>query len=202
MPDNKYCYPNSNILRNKLQIQDKDKLLQAEIHMTGNRMIELQNNPVSGKFDFQHLCDIHKRIFQDLYDWAGETRTVNIGKNNLFCLVQHIPSYAASIFNNYYKDCMGAKNDRQNFVHVLAEHYADLNALHPFREGNGRSQREFTRELCLKCGYMFDLSTTNHQEMLDASIESFNTGNNKKLENIFQKAIAPIEDYESLPMKN
>ena len=58
MPDNKYCYPNSNILRNKLQIQDKDKLLQAEIHMTGNRMIELQNNSVSGKFDFQHLCDI------------------------------------------------------------------------------------------------------------------------------------------------
>lgn len=198
MPDNIYCYPNSEILRNKLQIKNKTELLNAEIELTGNRLIELQKKPVNGKFDFQHLCKIHKHIFQDLFEWAGKPRTVDIGKGNLFCLVQHIPSYAASIFGNYYTDCMNAQNDKEQFVHILTEHYADLNALHPFREGNGRSQREFARELCLKCGYIFDLSKTNHQEMLEASIMSFNTGSNQKLENIFQKAITPIEDYKNL----
>lgn len=92
---------------------------------------------------------------------------------------------------------MNAKNNKKQFVHILTEHYADLNALHPFREGNGRSQREFARELCLECGYIFDLSKTNHQEMLNASTKSFNTGNNQKLEDIFQKSITPIEDYEN-----
>lgn len=118
---------------------------------------------------------------------------MNIGKGNLFCLVQHIPNYAESIFSAYCADCMNARNNKEQFVHILTEHYADLNALHPFREGNGRSQREFTRELCLKCDYGFDLSKTNHQEMLEASIASFNTGNSRKLEEIFQKAIKPIE---------
>lgn len=125
------------------------------------------------------------------------TKNCQYSKGNLFCLVQHIPNYAASIFDNYYKDCMNAKNNKKQFVHILTEHYADLNALHPFREGNGRSQREFARELCLECGYIFDLSKTNHQEMLNASTESFNTGNNQKLEDIFQKSITPIEDYEN-----
>lgn len=198
MSDNIYCYQNSEILKNKLQIKDKQELLSAEIELTSNRLYELQKKPINEKFDFQHLCKIHEHIFQDLFEWAGKTRTVNIGKGNLFCLVQHIPNYATSIFNNYYTDCINAKNNKEQFVHILTEHYADLNALHPFREGNGRTQREFTRELCLTCGYTFDLNKTNHQEMLEASIESFNTGNNRQLENIFQKAITPIEDYQKL----
>lgn len=198
MPDNIYCYPNSEILKNKLQIKNKQELLNAEIELTSNRLLELQQKPINGKFDLPHLCKIHKHIFQDLFEWAGNIRTVNIGKGNLFCLVQHIPNYAASIFSNYYTNCMNDKNNKEKFVHTLTEHYADLNALHPFREGNGRTQREFARELCLKCGYIFDLSKTNHQEMLEASIESFDTGNNSKLENIFQKAITPMEDYQKL----
>lgn len=198
MPDNIYCYPNSEILKNKLQIKNKQELLNAKIELTSNRLLELQQKPINGTFDLQHLCKIHKHIFQDLFEWAGNIRTVNIGKGNLFCLVQHIPNYAASIFSNYYTNCINAKNNKEKFIHTLTEHYADLNALHPFREGNGRTQREFARELCLKCGYIFDLSKTNHQEMLEASIESFDTGNNSKLENIFQKAITPMEDYKKL----
>ena len=62
-----------------------------------------------------------------------------------------------------------------------------MNALHPFREGNGRAQREFARELCLICGYDFDLSCSTHKEMLEASIYSFNTGDSSKLRVIFKK---------------
>lgn len=190
--DNKYCYQGTSILKNKLNIHDKDRLLMAETRLAAIRLCQLYEKPVQGAFDFNHLCRIHHHIFQDLYDWAGETRTVNIAKTSMFCLVRFIQGYAADIFPAYYNDCMRVKDDIEGFIHVLAGHYADLNALHPFREGNGRSQREFARELCLKCGYRFDLRHTNHNEMLAASIESLDKGSNDGLEAIFRKCIVPL----------
>ena len=193
MADAKYCYPDSNVLRNKLGITDADALLEAEIECASARLLGLQMRPVEGGFDFRHLCEIHRRIFQDLFEWAGQPRTVNIGKGNLFCLVEHIQPFAAEIFAKFYGECFAARSDRERFVRALAKHYGDLNALHPFREGNGRAQREFARELCLKCGYVFDLTHTNHQEMLAASIRSFNI-DNAELERIFDRAVNPLAE--------
>lgn len=196
MPDTKYCYSNTSTLKNRLGITDPKKLLQKEISITSVRMLELQDAPIRGKFDFEHLKRIHRHIFQDLFDWAGKTRTVNIGKGNLFCLVQNIDAYADSVFPGMLDTCMKHRHDREKFIRTLAGYYADVNALHPFREGNGRAQREFTRELCLACGYEFDLTHTGHEEMLRASILSFNTGDNTGLEAIFQTAIQPIGTRE------
>lgn len=190
--DNTYCYPNTSILKNKLDIHDNAILLQAETRLAAIRLYQLQEKPIRGNFDYNHLCSIHRHIFQDLYDWAGNPRTVNIAKANLFCLVQFMPDYAQSIFPAYYNSCMRVKDSLEEFIHVFTNHYADLNALHPFREGNGRSQREFARELCLQCGYAFDLRHTNHMEMLSASIESLDKGSNTDLETIFRKCITPL----------
>ena len=190
MADTVYCYPNSNVLRNRLNITDQDELLKMEADITGERLAELQISPVDGSFDFKHLCAIHKRIFQDLFTWAGKPRTVDIGKGNLFCRVQHIASFAQDIFSTYYRDCASVQDNRVEFIHRLTSHYADLNALHPFREGNGRAQREFARELCCRCGYLFDLTHTDHEEMLHASIRSF-TADNAELEQIFRRAVRP-----------
>ena len=118
---------------------------------------------------------------------------MNIAKTNMFCLVQHIQTYARSVFPSYYTDCMRVKDNPERFIHVFTEHYADLNALHPFREGNGRSQREFARELCLKCGYILDLTHTDHEEMLTGSIMSFDKGDNTGLEAVFRKCIRPLD---------
>lgn len=190
--DKVYCYPDTSILINRLDIHDKDKLLTTETSLVAIRLYQLYQNPIRGSFDYDHLCRIHQHIFQDLYIWAGKTRMVNIAKTSLFCLVQFIPSYAESIFPAYLNDCMRAKDNSEKFIHVFTEHYADLNALHPYREGNGRSQREYCRELCLKCGYSFDLRHTNHEEMLFASIESLDKGSNAGLEAIFRKCITPL----------
>lgn len=190
--DNTYCYPDTSILKNMLDIHDKSLLLQAETRIAAIRLYQLQEKPIHGNFDYDHLCSIHRHIFQDLYGWAGKPRTVNIAKKNMFCLVQFMPGYAQSIFPAYYNDCMRTKDNPDKFIHVFTEHYADLNALHPFREGNGRSQREFARELCLKCGYAFDMTHTDHDEILSASIESLDKGNNTKLESIFQKCVKPL----------
>lgn len=194
MSDRIYCYPNSNVLKNQCNITDKQELLEIETHITYLRLIELQKTPIKGNFDFDHLKKIHKYIFQDLYTWAGKTRTVNIGKGNLFCLTQFIDSYAASIFETFVQDCIDVKTDHDAFVRTLTKHYADMNALHPFREGNGRTQREFTRELCMHCDYIFDLTKTNHKQMLQASIASFDSNDRSMLEKIFMESVTPIHE--------
>lgn len=192
--DKTYCYPDTDTLINRLDIHSSSRLVEAEIRIVSIRLYQLQVQPVSGSFDFEHLCRIHRFIFQDLYSWAGELRTVNIAKKSLFCLTQHMTGYAQTIFPAYYHDCMQAKDKPDEFIHVLAEHYADLNALHPFREGNGRSKREYCRELCLKCGYIFDLTHTCRDEMIQASIDSLDKGDNTGLEAIFHKCIIPLHN--------
>ena len=195
MPDDKYCYPDTDILRNKLNIRNAGDLFQAEKELTFIRLQELQDNPIMGKFDFKHLLKIHEYIFQDIYEWAGQIRTVEIGKGNLFCTTPCILSYGESVFKKFYYQCERYKHNKQDFVNALSDNYADLNALHPFREGNGRTQREFARVLCLKCGYIFDLSCTTHKEMLNASQISFDKGDNTLLYNIFLQAVIPESEY-------
>lgn len=193
MSDNKYCYPDSDVLKNKFNIFNKEELLKAEENFTFLRLKEIQDKPLIGKFDFAHLKAIHKYIFQDIYDWAGEERTVEIGKGNLFCTVACIQSYAESVFNKYFSQCYAAKDNFEEFIKALAENYGDLNALHPFREGNGRTQREFARLICLTCGYDFDLSVTTHAKMLQASRLSFDERDDSLFVEIFSKAVTPYD---------
>lgn len=195
MADKKYCYPNTDILVNKLNIINKENLFQAEKELTFIRLQELQEKPIIGNFDFSHLLRIHEYIFQDIYEWAGQIRTVEIGKGNLFCTTACIQSYGESVFNKYYAQCKDNERNRQDFIKALSDNYADLNALHPFREGNGRAQREFARTLCLDCGYIFDLSCTTHEEMLKASQIAFDKGDNTFLHTIFSKAVLPKSEY-------
>ena len=98
MPDNRYCYKDSDVLINKLNIKNKKELFYAEKELTFIRLQELQDHPIKGSFDFEHLKRIHRYIFQDIYEWAGKVRTVEIGKGNLFCTTACIDSY------EYYAD--------------------------------------------------------------------------------------------------
>ena len=193
MRDIKYCYPNTNVLRNKLGIRDNAELLEAEKRLVALRLAELQKKPIRGKYDFGHLKAIHRHPFQDIYDWAGQERTVDIGKGNIFCLVSNLQSYGETVFAKYFSQCFAAKDDMNQFVKVFAENYGDLNALHPFREGNGRAQREFARTLCIKCGYDFNIICSTHREMIAASRLSFDKCDNSLLEKVFSRAVVPLD---------
>lgn len=199
--EDKYCYPDSEVLVNKLELHDENELFNAEVKLTSLRLLELQKKPVTGSFDFDHLKKIHAYIFQDLYDWAGEERTVNMGKGNMFCNVAYISSFAQDVFGNYFSDCYAARGSKSAFVKALAENYGDLNALHPFREGNGRAQREFSRLVCQECGYDFDLSEATHEQMLNASKLSFDLADNSGFEQIFSKAVSPLNTKVLVPEK-
>ncbi len=193
-----YKYPGEDVLINDFDCHDSEELAVLEALSTGGNLAYLQMHPIKGRFDFKHLKEIHRFIFQDVYEWAGKTRDIDIGKGNLFCRAMFIEEYATSIFTDFYASCYYARKDKKKFVDVLAKYYGDMNALHPFREGNGRSQREFTRELCFKCGYIFDLTQTRRDEMLEASILSFDSGDNSGLAHIFERCCIPKGEYKEL----
>ena len=190
--DTKYCYPDSDVLINKLNIRDSDKLSNVERELIAHRQKDLLVHPISGQFDLKHLQAIHKHLFQDLYSWAGEIRTVDIAKSNLFCLTQFIQSYADEIFGKLQFENYLIGLEKDEFVKRCAYYFCEINALHPFREGNGRSQREFIRELALNAGWIIDWYKINPEAMLEASIASFE-GNTQTMEKIFSSAIKRVK---------
>ena len=191
MADRIYCYPNSDVLKNKIGIQDMEKLQRLERRLTMLRILELVDKPIQGKFDLQHLCLIHRYIFQDVYDWAGEIRKVDIEKGSTFCNVKFIESQAAEIFKSLKSEDYLQGLNEENTASRLAYYFSEINALHPFREGNGRSQREFIRTLALHIGYVINFAKVSKEEMLKASKDSF-LCDYGKMEQLFKKCINQI----------
>lgn len=173
MADRVYCYPNSDVLINKLSIREQEKLYTFERKLTMLRLLELIDQPIKGNFDFDHLKEIHRYIFQDIYEWAGEVRKVDIAKGNMFCNVKFIDLQATEIFERLKKERYLEGLSEKEFIKKLAYTFSEINALHPFREGNGRSQREFIRSLAIKNGYIILFANITEEEMLKASQESF-----------------------------
>lgn len=188
MSDRIYCYPNSDVLINKLNIHDTDKLLEVERKLTMLRLMDLLEKPISGKFDLEHLRNIHKYIFQDIYPWAGKIRTVDIAKSNMFCKVQFIEMQAKEIFGKLQKDDYLKQLSKEKFAKRAAYYFSEINALHPFREGNGRTQRELIRQLACESGYILHFAAITETEMMEASIDSF-VCDYKKMEALFTKII-------------
>lgn len=153
MPEDPYSDPVTGVLYNKLGLDTAAGLEAAEREITHAALILLDESPVSASYDLPQLQEIHKRIFGDIYEWAGQIRTVAIAKGAMFCLPQHIDSSAAVIFGELRdEDCLrGLRRDA--FVGRLAHYLGEVNALHPFREGNGRAQRAFFGQLARDAGF-------------------------------------------------
>lgn len=188
MADEVYCYPGTDIMKNIQNVRSPKQLLELEKRLTMLRILELLDTPVDGAFDFKHLQAIHRYIFQDVYQWAGEIRKVNIAKGNMFCNVMFIESQAKEIFGKLKKEKYLQGLSEDIFSRRLAYYFSEINALHPFREGNGRSQREFIRCLAFHNGYVVHFSRVSREEILQASIESF-LCDYGRMEQLFQKCL-------------
>lgn len=169
----RYCYEGTNVLINKFDIRDSEKLKKLEADITQHNLMRLEKNPVMGNFDLKHIQKIHFEIFKDLYDFAGKIREERIYKGNTeFCLPQYINTYSQDIFKDLKKENYLKDLNKSAFAEKAAHYMAEINILHPFREGNGRTQREFVRSLALNAGYKLDWSMVNKDTLLDASIKS------------------------------
>lgn len=125
--DEQYCYPHSNVLKNKLDITDSDKLVNAERELTSLKLAAAKLNYIKGRFDFDHLRRIHRYLFGDIYTWAGKIRTVDIAKGNQFCLCYNIESYANIIFQKLKQE--NFLIDSNNAPIRLAYYLSEINAL-------------------------------------------------------------------------
>jgi cell filamentation protein len=172
-----YTYPGTDVLRNLLDIRDPEQLAAFEANATAARLIELDAAPLAGEFDVKHLKAIHQHIFQDVYRWAGEFRSVNISKGS------HAFGVAAFVEPALHEVLRKLPGERyleglapQTFSTRAGYYIGEINAIHPFRDGNGRAQREFIRELAAQAGFVIDWSRVSRIQMMAASLASFRTG--------------------------
>jgi cell filamentation protein len=166
-----YCYPSTTVLINKLGLKDQEQLDAFEAEITAQRASE----PLpSGRLSYPQYCAIHRHLFQDVYPWAGKLRTVRISKDgNAFCYPEHINREMRRLFAGLSEQKHFGGLDAAVFAESAAHFLAELNAIHPFREGNGRTQLSFLTVLAERAGHPLHLERLDPKAMLGATIASF-----------------------------
>ena len=167
------CYEGTTVLINKLNIRDEEQLKKNEALLYGVKSSELMTQPLKPGFSFEDYKQIHKYLFDMLYEWAGEIRTISISKSaTRFIAPEHIEENGIKIFErlrslNYFRGL-----PRDEFVSQIADLYHTINMLHPFREGNGRTQRVFFFQLIRNAGYEIDYSDFNSDLLMIGTIQA------------------------------
>lgn len=187
-----YVYPGTTVLRNKADLQDQAALDAFEADATAVRMLELLEQPIEGRFDFAHLCAIHHHLFRDVYAWAGQIRTVDISRDtSRFANASRIEAYLGGVLAKLpAENCLrGLQPDP--FLARLAHYMGEINATHPFRDGNGRTQRMFCALLAEQAGYFIDFESVDQDQMYRVMIDSFN-GNDQPLQALLFELTAII----------
>ena len=168
-----YCYPDSDVLKNKLGIRDKEKLKQIEEEFTSVRQLALLQQPLNGRFTKTHLLRIHHYLFQDIYPFAGRIRREQISKGDtLFYPPNLIDRELNRVFSSIHEKGYLQETDKQTQLQVLSYIMAELNIIHPFREGNGRSIRELIRCMALEYGIQLNWGNVSRDMLLDAAVSS------------------------------
>ena len=166
-----YCYKGGFVLKNKAGLRDADALEAFELEMTALRAEE----PLpDGRFSPTHYRAVHRHLFQDVYRWAGRYRTVRTSKSgNPFCFPEHISEQMNALFRTLRQSGALVPSDADDFVAKAADFLAELNAIHPFREGNGRVQLAFLHLIGLHLGHPFDFARIRRETFLPAMIASY-----------------------------
>jgi cell filamentation protein len=196
-----YLDPETGGLQNQLGISEEAELKAAEASLVAWRSYQLVEKPIQGRFDLDYLKAIHQHLFQDVDEWAGELRDIDLARDNsYFANHRHIIKAAGLIFaklaaENYLQGLAAA-----DFSTRAAYYLGEINALHPFREGNGRAQREFINHLAYTNGYLIDWTNISEDDMIQASIESFHRRDNSKFAAFIRDNLRehPVSDPDEL----
>ena len=161
------------MLTNKFGIRDNAKLLKAEIEITQEAAARWDQTPQCSSFDFAHYKEIHKHLFHDLYDWAGQMRDVDISKKGTkFCPHNEIESQAGRLFTRLQNEDSLRGLEKDLFINEFVDLYVSTNYLHPFREGNGRTQRLFLSQLARNAGFRLNFSDIDIDVLMIATIQA------------------------------
>jgi cell filamentation protein len=184
--DDPYTYGNSTVLVNKLDLREQAILDEFEAEISNARA---QEPFPAGDLGFEHYKAIHHHLFQDVYGWAGKIRTVRISKGgNPFCFPENIEDQAEKLFDELQHDRYFQGLDSDTFAKKAAHFLSELNVIHAFREGNGRSQLSFFALLADHAGHPLDFDKLDPEAMLDAMIASFD-GSEERLTDVIETMI-------------
>ena len=171
-PSSDNCYEGTTCLVNKLGIRDEKRLAEIEAQVTFAKAVMLEETPIDDDFGFEHFKKIHEFLLCDLYEWAGQVRTVNISKKRTkFLDAASIESIGAKCFAKV-KDGYFENLPFNEFVKRIAEFYNDVNYIHAFREGNGRTQRIYFTQLIRHYGYDINFADVDTDELMIATIQA------------------------------
>ncbi len=177
-----YVDPQSGILLNKFGLTDQESLDRAESNSVSVRSILLQLNPLKGNFDSEHLKAIHSYLFRDVYEWAGQFRAIPLAKAEdvrggriiRFTPPDLIERELKHVFDELANERFLEGLPRREFARRVAGLFSEINRIHPFREGNGRAQRQFVRQLADSLGFKLHFEVVSKERLIQASILSAN----------------------------
>lgn len=185
-----YCYPDSSVLKNRFGLRDAAQLKALESDLSAIRQKDLLEHPIQGRFSANHLCRIHRYLFGDIYPFAGHYRHEDIMKGTTrFLTSSEIKSKLSILLAKLRQEACLRELPFEAFVDRSAYYFAELNYIHPFREGNGRATREFMRQLFDYNGYDVKWNAVSTDDLLMAMEESvFDTA---MLKSILASCLSP-----------
>ncbi|MCL6230317.1 BID domain-containing T4SS effector [Bartonella bilalgolemii] len=207
-----YYYPDSKVLKNKYNIMNKKELNRRCANDTKRIMIDLYQERAPKEFNSSYLKYLHKRLFENSFEWAGCTR----GRLFQFAdgtiakmLVLPTPDLQHEFLVGYkieenldkFDQVLSEKNNLQNlsrkeFVYEVVELFSFLNYIHPFRDGNGRAQRIFFAKLAEAAGHKLDFSVVTKKRMIHAcSNTMLKKANYEAMEHLFEDISDPEKVY-------
>ncbi|OFT63170.1 Fic family protein [Corynebacterium sp. HMSC05E07] len=196
-----YFIPGTKVLKNRLGLDDAEELRIVEEKLVFLRIAELEAAPLKGAFDYAHFKAIHRHLFQDVYEWAGEERTAPVGQFMIKAGHAYYPAgpemtkAAEKLFAGLAQDNFLRGLGFDEFVAKLAELWGELNVVHSFREGNTRTQTVFFDALVKAAGYRLDVERLANDadvraEFIAARFHSQDTGDNAQLEEVLRGLVA------------
>jgi len=192
-----YINKSTGILRNLLDIRTESNLEDAEAGITTVEIAALtsQEPPHFEEFNLGLFKSVHRQLFDVIYDWAGEVRTVEMSKGTTsFARVEHLSSSLDDLFRSLEQDDYLMTTDFDKFIGILAHYYSELIVIHPFREGNGRATRTFLAMLAESIGWHIAWDEMRPQENIDASIAAYH-GDEAPLRKMLAKLVTPIDVF-------
>ncbi len=167
MSDPDYCYPpDFTVLRNKLDIRDAPTLEASERRFVAQRLLEAVP---TGDFNLDRLRAIHRHLFRDVYEWTGEIRTVKIAKgDSRFQPRRFIEAGMADVHRRIAAAAYFRDTSPEEFADGAGPILGDVNHVHPFREGNGRAQLQYLKQLAERAGHAIDLARLDRDAWMDA----------------------------------
>ncbi|MGL5603468.1 MAG: putative adenosine monophosphate-protein transferase Fic [Silvania sp.] len=189
-----YLYSGLNVMRNRLGIRQAERLAQAAYELTALRAATLTLGPPSR--GLPHLCALHQHLYQDIFDWAGDIREIDIYQGDTrFCHFAYIEKEGNALMQDLEDEGYLVGLAKEAFINRLSHYYCEINVLHPFRIGNGIVQRIFFEQLAIHAGYQLDWRDIDPDDWAQAN-QSGAMGDLSALNTIFSKVVSEARETE------